>query len=529
MLFFSSNRLNTFIVCYIMLFQNTIGFSQTWIEKDESENYIARHECGFVQVGDKFILFGGRESQTLEVYDYTSNTWSIGGFAPFEFNHFQAITYQGLIWVIGAFKTNTPNPEQNADYIFMYNPATQQWIQGMEIPESRKRGAAGLAIYNNTFYMLGGNTNGHDGGYVSYFDMFNPSTGTWTVLNNAPHARDHFQAVVYNQKLYAVGGRLSGGPDGLFEPQVAEVDVYDFETFEWSTLPDSHNLPTPRSGLGAVVYNGEIFTLGGETTFNRANNSQVNTVESFNPTTNTWSSRNSLNYTRHGFQPIVSGTTIYVTAGSSGGTAIQNMEYFGLDDAVGSPNINSIFYTDEATKSFEYGPDFGSVVIDITLINTQGTTGTYIDNISISGTNYSLDNTYDNLLINANSNITIQAILTNTTQNNMNGEVTVTYNNNSSLVISLEGTLNPTLSSNCLNIESWKLQLYPSPTKNTFKINEPIIHLQIFDMSGKLVKSIQGNFNTSQVFNVSELHAGLYIIKARNHLQKTFNAKLIKY
>tara|TARA_R110002012_G_scaffold312248_1_gene522704 strand:- start:274726 stop:275040 length:315 start_codon:yes stop_codon:yes gene_type:complete len=104
----------------MVFFLFNIGFSQTWTEKNENENYVARHEFGFVQIGDKFIMFGGRESsQRLDVYDYASNTWTQGGLAPVEFNHFQAVSYEGLIWVIGAFKTNEPNPEQNADYIYM--------------------------------------------------------------------------------------------------------------------------------------------------------------------------------------------------------------------------------------------------------------------------------------------------------------------------------------------------------------------------------------------------------------------------
>ena len=143
------------------------GFSQIWTEKNEDENYTARHEHGFVQLGDKFYIFGGRENRTgLEIYDYTSNSWSNGSITPLDFNHFQAISYEGLIWVIGAFQSND-SPELNATHIYMYNPTLDQWIQGFPIPLSRQRGSAGVAIYNDKFYLLGGNTNGHSGGYVS--------------------------------------------------------------------------------------------------------------------------------------------------------------------------------------------------------------------------------------------------------------------------------------------------------------------------------------------------------------------------
>jgi len=529
MLSTTSYRTFFFSMFCLTFLQFNNGFSQTWIEKNESENYVARHEFGFVQAGDKFVMFGGRESsQRLDVYDYATNTWEQGGMAPEPFNHFQAISFEGLIWVIGAFKTNVPNPEESADYIYMYNPATQQWIQGMEIPESRKRGAAGLAVYNNKFYVVGGNNNGHSGGYVSYFDEFNPTTGAWTSLTNAPHERDHFQAAVFGDKLYAIGGRLTGGPGGLFEPQVPEVDVYNFITEQWTTLNNSQNIPNPRAGLGVIVYNNEIYTLGGETTFNRPNNGQVSIVESFNPTTNTWTTQSSLNYPRHGFQPIVSGSTLYVAGGSSGGVIIRNMEYLGTDDASGTANVNSTFAAAETTKAFEYGPDFGSVTIDIELSNTSGTTGTYIDNISITGTDYTLANTYANQLVGANSSVSIQAVLTNTTQNTRNGTVSVTYNNNSTLTIELEGTLNPTLSIDTLNETNGNLLVYPSPTKNTFSINHSVTELKLYDVSGKLIKEFSGAFKAKQDFSVSELSAGLYIVKARNSSQAQFTGRLIK-
>jgi len=42
-------------------------FSQIWIDKNENTNYVQRHECSFVQSGNTFIMFGGREqSKRLE-------------------------------------------------------------------------------------------------------------------------------------------------------------------------------------------------------------------------------------------------------------------------------------------------------------------------------------------------------------------------------------------------------------------------------------------------------------------------------
>ncbi|WP_449555742.1 Kelch repeat-containing protein [Hanstruepera flava] len=505
--------------------------AQTWTDKNEDESYIARHECGFAQVGDKFFLFGGRESpRVVNIYDYSSDSWTTGALAPVDLNHFQAVEYEGLIWVIGAFKTNSPTPEENADYVYMYNPALDQWIQGMEIPSARKRGSSGLTLYNNKFYLVGGNTMGHDGGYVSYFDEFDPQTGTWTVMTDAPRPRDHFQTVVFNNKLYAIGGRLTGGVGGLFEPQVPEVDIYDFNTNSWSTLDIAKNLPHPRSGLAVVLFNGEIFTIAGESTFGSPTNTNAprDLVQAFNPTTETWSNKASLNYSRHGFQAITSGDGIHITAGYGGGSVMKNMEFYGIDNPIGSPNTSSDFQPDETTKSFTYEENEGTITIDIILSNSLGTTGTYIDNIEITGANFTLVESYNNRFLGANSDLTVSVILNDTTNDESNGTVTVTYNNTSTLNIILDGELDGTLSVQNNELVDNHLILYPSPTKNTFKINKDIASLEIYNLNGKLLKQFQGNFNSDSFFDISELDPNLYIIIARDLNNSTHNSKLLK-
>src|SRR5690606_25792144 len=187
-----------------------------WSDKNENENYTGRHECSFVQAGDKFYLMGGRESaKTIDIYDYATNSWSsLINTAPLEFNHFQATEYKGLIWVIGAFKTNNFPSELPAEHIWIFNPTLKEWIQGPPIPTNRLRGSAGLTVYKDKFYISGGNTIGHNGGYVSWFDEYDPATGIWTQLADAPRARDHFHSDVIGDKLYLAGGRLSGGTGG---------------------------------------------------------------------------------------------------------------------------------------------------------------------------------------------------------------------------------------------------------------------------------------------------------------------------
>ncbi len=357
-----------------------------WTDKNEDLTYLARHECSFVQAGDKFYLFGGREQpRRFDVYDYQSNTWTnIIDSAPFDFNHFQATEYQGLIWVIGAFKTNNYPNEQATEYIWAYNPANNVWMQGPEIPVARRRGAAGLVVYNDKFYIIAGNNQGHNNGAVAWFDEYDPQTGVWTQLADAPRGRDHFHAAVIGDKLYLASGRRSGEIT-VWKPVLPEVDVYDFNTQTWSTLPNEQNLPTPRAGASVVNFDSKLLVIGGEVEdeniYGVQRTDALEITEAFDPVTQTWTRFDDLNHKRHGTQAIVSGNGIHIAAGSPnlGGGNQKNMEFFGEDNPQGAPSVSSVL----ETQTNYAVPIGGSVNIPIYV--TTGNTGVFVESIVLTG------------------------------------------------------------------------------------------------------------------------------------------------
>jgi len=397
-------------------------YSDQWIDKDESENYMARHECSFVQAGDRFIMFGGRESaRQLDVYDYKNNSWSIGGEAPKEFNHFQATFYKGFVWVIGSFKTNNFPQEIPEENIWLYHPPTKKWIKGPAIPEDRRRGGAGLVVYKDKFYLVGGNTIGHDGGYVDWFDSYDPKTNTWTRLPSASQARDHFHAAVIGNTLYAVGGRRSGGEGGVFSPVVGVVDTYNFETKTWSTL--EKDLPTPRAAPGIVVFNKELLVMGGE---GEQQGPAFKLVEAYNPATKTWSRKADMKYRRHGPQAILSGKGIYIAAGSpkQGGGKQWNMEVYNEDDPKGTALKSSNFV---ASKSVSF--KLGSKKI-ITIENKGGNTASFINSVALIGANsdnFKIKSNLNLRLVDANEKVSIEVEHLGTRKGDT-AELRITYN-----------------------------------------------------------------------------------------------------
>ena len=269
---------------------------------------IARSQSSFIEVGGKFYLIGGLETSVVSIYDPVFAGWTTGSASPVPLHHFQAVSYQGLIYVMGAFTTgDTP-----ATSIYIYNPSSDSWTQGPAIP--RPRGAAGVVAINNKFYMIGGLTNGHQDGWVKWVDQFDPATLTWTELPDAPRERDHFQAVAINSTIYLAGGRKTNASGTMYSGTVAEVDVYDVTNAYWYTLPSSANLINPRAGAATVVLNNEIHVLGGE---NSSSSVGLTATHIFDPVKKLWRQSATMLTGRHGTGAVVSNSIIYLAGGSS--------------------------------------------------------------------------------------------------------------------------------------------------------------------------------------------------------------------
>jgi N-acetylneuraminic acid mutarotase len=284
---------------------------------------LSRHEISYVQVNGNFYLTGDRGQLTNEVYNAASNSWSTATPLPTEHHHAQAVELNGLIYYLGGLVG--PYPDHVTPAVDIFNPASGVWTQGTPMPASRARGAGGTALHNGLLYVAGGlrddaSGTGHEGVSVNLFDVYNPATGTWMSLPNMPRARDHFHAAVVGNKFYAIAGRKGDDPD-VFNAVIAPVDVYDFTTNTWSTLPAASNLPTPRAGTGAAVLGDEIVIIGGE-----GNGQAWATVEAFNTSTGTWRTLAPMPTARHGIQAAVCNGGIYVAGGGlqQGGGSLTN-------------------------------------------------------------------------------------------------------------------------------------------------------------------------------------------------------------
>lgn len=322
------------LAVFVLCMSNVIGFSAqaNWNTLDTKGSPTARHENGMVAHDGKVYVVGGRRIKPIDVYDPVSNSWFKNKPTPFEMHHITPVSVGDKILVVTGLTGKYPK-ELPFTHVWEYNPKKDTWHQGFEIPESRRRGGAGVTVYQGKVYIVGGIKFGHTSGTTHMVDVYDPVKQTWGTLTDAPHIRDHSNAVVLDNKLIAFGGRNTSYHEpesfaAFFKQVNDKVDVYDFVTKEWRTL--KARLPIPTAGAGAIVHKNKLYYVGGEHSPKPANNRMV----SFDFVSNTFKEEATLNQGRHGTNAVLIGNKIYFAMGSGnkgGGPELNSIEVFSVE------------------------------------------------------------------------------------------------------------------------------------------------------------------------------------------------------
>lgn len=169
-------------------------------------------------------------------------------------------------------------------------------------PMPTPRSDFGVAVVNGVLYAIGG-VNGPDG-VLSKVEAYDPVSDTWTVKTPMPSARYDLGIGVVNGIVYAVGGTGSVGDHLRI---LNTVEVYDPVTNTWATKPP---MPTARSGLAVGVVDGILYAVGGS---NPA--AGLNTVEAYDPVAGIWYGRTPMRRGKSDLGVGVVGHRLYAVGG----------------------------------------------------------------------------------------------------------------------------------------------------------------------------------------------------------------------
>lgn len=254
--------------------------------------------------------------------------------------------------------------------------------------------------------------------------------------------------------------------------------------------------------IAVTEANGATFKIQATLTPNSTANGASAFIQS-SASGNRWGVDNSLIDGNNGESVIVSDITIIdFNANGSGYTesAISNLHFEGItfraaQGAADNPRI-TVNGANAGTTDLGVIPQNGLVPFGIEYTNASDPTATY----TVGGTD----------------DVT-SVTLTNATE---------TFQNSFQIMSFVAGytfTTDPALSIDDVNTKDTKLSIFPTLVDDTFSVNKTFKTLQLFDLTGKAVKS----FNTSDALEVSGLVHGLYIVKIKSEAGAVSTAKLI--
>lgn len=229
----------------------------------------ARSEAGGVALDNKIYVLGGGDvlnseyvilkdrnlgmTDVVEVYDPIKDNWQTSTKLPEPLDHVVAATDGNKLYVVGGFDKDR-NPSGK---LYIYDPNTQAWHEGKSMPTPR--GAPAGEFVNRILYVIGGMKN-HEGdedeGPLTTNEAYNPATDTWTEIAPMPTPRHHHDATLYNEKIYILGGRMTG-----LQSNVNSNEIYDPASDSWTI---GEPVPIRNSGFAAEEVNGTIHLFGGE-------------------------------------------------------------------------------------------------------------------------------------------------------------------------------------------------------------------------------------------------------------------------
>ncbi|XP_054163474.1 kelch-like ECH-associated protein 1 [Oppia nitens] len=176
-----------------------------------------------------------------------------------------------------------------------YNIQTNEWesIESLSIA----RNLFNLVAFNNKLYAIGGN---HDSDNLDINEVYDPNTGNWTYTASLITKRFGAGADVLNNKIYVCGGRSDKNGDGQ---EISSCESYSTETGKWQSLAP---MSVARSFHALVAHEGYLYAIGGES---------KETVERYDPKTNLWTPVASLTQKRSLPGAVVYNNKIYVCGG----------------------------------------------------------------------------------------------------------------------------------------------------------------------------------------------------------------------
>jgi hypothetical protein len=206
--------------------------------------------------------------------------------------------------VIGGVNQNN----QPLNTIEEYNPATEQWTSKLAMPTARSGFAT--VVYDGKIYVIGGSVGN---GFVGNNEVYDPVSNTWATKASMQTPRADLTASLVNGQIYLIGGKMYSN-QAPFYTETGINEVYDPVNDAWSTKTA---LPSAVEGYASAVLDNKIYVIGGSKLQAATGSVVANSNQVYDPQTDQWSLAASL--------PVASS---YAAAAATQGNMAQEAIYY---------------------------------------------------------------------------------------------------------------------------------------------------------------------------------------------------------
>jgi len=266
----------------------------------------------------------------------TIGPWSSGG-SNFNLGRYGigAVVYNGYMYVLGG--ASTAGIQDDIQYAPI-NPSTGDvgsWITSAN-HFSTPRYNLSAAVYNGYIYMVAGQKGTDNAACVSsgtssfcndvqYAPIkANGDVGAWQSANSfATPTRGWHNAVVYNGYMYVLGGEGDGSTI-YSDVQYAPIKA----TGELGSWAVTTSLPTGRSAHVAIAYNGYMYLVGGYRSDTATTADTVYAPINANGSLGSWTTTTSFNTPRYSHTAVIYNNNVYVLGGTG---SLNTVQYAPID------------------------------------------------------------------------------------------------------------------------------------------------------------------------------------------------------
>jgi N-acetylneuraminic acid mutarotase len=294
--------------------------------------------------------------QVTPVSAASPDSWTMKTPIPTQRYGLGAAVINGKIYAVGGILLHGPiNTRTGVNE--EYNPRTDTWTNQTPMPTPRV--GFGIVVYQNKIYCIGGSTSNI--AVTGINEVYDPTTDTWETKSPMPTPRGQMTASIVDDKIYVIGGTVD-----LLNGRISDLnEVYDPATDTWTT---KSSLPHAVSEYASAVVNDKIYVIGGYT-----GNGSSYLTQIYSPAADTWSNGSTVPSNPKGYYPGGAGATtgvyapkrIYVFGGSEAGL-------FGM-------SLNTTLVYDPEKDAWSYGArmitgrsSMGVAVVDDVLYTIGG-------------------------------------------------------------------------------------------------------------------------------------------------------------